>query len=248
MGGLLMLSNLFDEYSLNARVRPALLALLSPTIFSYLAFPPLYNIIAGAISIFVVFGLVTTLAHLSRSAGRAAEKKLFSAWGGKPTTIMLRHNDVDIDPITKTRYHAFLSERIDRWVAPTEENELNDPRKADQLYNSAVRWLLEYTRDKKRYPILFKENISYGFRRNCYGIKWLAVILALMPTIVVAVDLHIQNVSIVSVGNLTTWVSICFSVFLFTWWAFVVRAEWVRDAAKAYALRLLAACETDGRT
>jgi len=243
-----MLSNLFDEYSLTAHVRPALLALLSPAIFSYLAFPQLYNVLAGAISIFVLFGLITALAHFSRSAGRAAEKKLFSAWGGKPTTIMLRHNDVEIDPITKTRYHAFLTEKIDRWVAPTAEEELNDPRRVDQLYDSAVRWLIEYTRDKKRYPILFKENISYGFRRNCYGIKWLAVILALIPDVVVVVDLLFQNVSIVSVGELTTWVSICFSVILLTWWAFVVRAEWVRDAATAYAVRLLAACETDGRT
>ena len=133
-------------------------------------------------------------------------------------------------------------------MAPTEEDELNDPRKADQLYDSAVRWLLEYTRDKKRYSILFKENIGYGLRRNCYGIKWLAVILALMPAIVVVFDLLVQNVSIVNVDELTTWVSICISVVLSIWWAFVVRAEWVRDAAKAYAIRLLAACEADGRT
>ena len=104
------------------------------------------------------------------------------------------------------------------------------------------------TRDKKQYPILFKENISYGFRRNSYGIKWLAVILALLPIIVVVVDLLVKNVSIVNVDELTTWVSICFSVVLFIWWAFVVRVEWVKDAATAYAVRLLASCETDGRT
>lgn len=243
-----MLSSLFDEYSLNARVRPALLALLSLTVFSYLAFPQLYNVLAGAISIFVVFGLVTALAHFCRSAGRAVENKLFSAWGGKPTTIMLRHKDAHIDSITKTRYHEFLAKNIDSWVAPNEEDELHDPCKADQAYDSAVRWLLEYTRDQKRYPILFKENISYGFRRNCYGIKWLAAILALVPLMVVLVDLLIENVSIVSLGELTTWVSVCFSAVLFGWWVFVVREAWVKDAATAYAVRLLAACESDGRT
>ena len=154
-----MLSSLFDEYSLNARVRPALLALLSLTVFLYLAFPQLYNVLAGAISIFVVFGLVTALAHYCRSAGRSIENKLFSDWGGKPTTTLLRHRDTHIDPITRGRYHEFLAKKVNKWVSPTTEEELNDPHKADQAYDSAVRWLLEYTRDQKRYPLLFKENM-----------------------------------------------------------------------------------------
>lgn len=243
-----MLSSLFDEYSLNARVRPALLALLPITVFLYLAFPQLYSVIAGAISIFVVFGLVTALAHYCRSAGRSLENKLFSAWGGKPTTILLRHRDAHIDPITKSRYHEFLTRNIDKWVAPTAADELAEPDKADHAYDSAVRWLLEYTRDQKRYPLLFKENISYGFRRNSYGIKWLAVILTLVPAIVVVVDYVVKSKSFIDVGALPTWVSIVLTVILAYWWMFVVREVWVRDAATAYAIRLLVACETDGRT
>lgn len=243
-----MLSSLFDEYSLNARVRPALLAFLSVTVFSYLAFPQLYNLLAGAISIFVVFGLVTALAHFCRSAGRATENRLYSAWGGKPTTKMLRHRDSQIDPVTKRRYHEFLAKNIQNWIAPSEENESHDPLKADQAYESAVRWLLEYTRDQKRYAILFKENISYGFRRNCYGIKWLAALITLAPIIVLVVDMLIEQVSVFSIGAPITLVSASFSLILFCWWVFVVKEAWVKDAASAYAVRLLAACESDGRT
>lgn len=248
MGGRLMLSSLFDEYSLNARVRPALLALLSLTVFLYLAFPQLYTALAGAVSIFVVFGLVTALAHYCRSAGRNLESKLFSAWGGKPTTLLLRHGDTHIDPITKNRYYQFLTRNIAQWVAPGAEDEMNNPQKADQAYDSAVRWLLEYTRDQKRYPILFKENISYGFRRNCYGIKWLAVMLTIVPIVVVVVDYFVVTKTVVDFGEPSIWLSICLSVILFCWWLFVVRESWVKDAATAYAIRLLAACETDGRT
>jgi len=243
-----MLSNLFDEYSLNARVRPALLALLSPVLFLYLAFPQLYNLLAGAISIFVVFGLVTALAHFSRSQGKATENMLFSTWRGKPTTIMLRNTDDHIDPITKRRYHAFLAKEIDGWIAPTEEDELIDLQKADQSYDSAVRWLLEYTRDQKKYSILFKENISYGFRRNCYGIKWFAVVITLIPIILIAADLINHNFSILNINNLTKWISLCLSALLFVWWVFVVKAEWVRDAANAYAIRLLSSCDNTVRT
>lgn len=134
-----MLSSIFDEYSLNARVRPALLALLPPTIFVYLAFPQLYSLLAGGLSIFVVFGLVTALAHYSRSKGKAVEKELYSRWGGKPTTIMLRSADDRIDSITKRRYYEFLSNKIDGWSAPTLKDESSDPSKADEHYESAVR-------------------------------------------------------------------------------------------------------------
>lgn len=243
-----MLSSLFDEYSLNARVRPALLAFLPAVVFLYLVFPQLYSVLAGAVSIFVLFGLVTVLAHFSRGAGKTAEQDLFRAWGGKPTTIMLRHRDAYLDPVTKSRYHRFLVKNIDGWVAPIAEEELNDPQKADEKYDSAVLWLLEYTRDQKQYPLLFKENISYGFRRNCYGIKWLSIILTLLPIAAVFADHIFDGITFIDINAPIVWVSACLSVLLACWWAFVVKDTWVKDAAIGYAARLLAACEADGRT
>jgi hypothetical protein len=248
MGGRLMLSSLFDEYSLNARVRPALLALLPPVAFLYLVFPQLYGVLAGAAGVFVVFGLVTVLAHFCRSAGKTAEQKLFTAWGGIPTTIMLRHRDVYFDPITKGRYHRFVAKNIEGWAAPSAEEELHDPHEADKKYDSAVRWLLEYTRDQKQYPLLFKENISYGFRRNCYGIKWLAASLALLPIAVFIPNFVIDGSSYIDGSTPNAWVLICLSALMFFWWIFVVKDAWVKDAAIGYAVRLFAACEADGRT
>ena len=73
------------------------------------------------------------------------------------------------------------------------------------------------------------------------------MILTLVPIIAVVVDYFIINKSF-DVGAPTAWVSVCLSVILTCWWVFVVREVWVRDAATAYAIRLLAACESDGRT
>ena len=243
-----MLSSLFDEYSLNARVRPALLALLPLVVFAYLIFPQLYDLIAGAVSLFVIFGLVTIFAHFCRNAGRSAEQKLFKAWGGKPTTIMLRHSDTYLEPITKERYHRFLAKNIDSWVAPSVTDEMLDHNSADKKYDSAVRWLLEYTRDQKKYSILFKENISYGFRRNCYGIKMPAAVLAISPFLAIVADFVLDSISYVDIGAPTTWISLAISALLFFWWFFVVSGTWVKDAANGYATRLLAACESDGRS
>lgn len=238
-----MLSSLFDEYNLNARVRPALLALLPFAAFLYLVFPQLYNVAVGAVSLFVVFGFVTLLAHFCRSAGKSAEQKLFNAWGGRPTTIMLRLSDDYLEPITKKRYHKYLAKNIDGWVSPSEEDEMLEPNAADKKYDSAIRWLLECTRDQKVYSLLFKENINYGFRRNCYGIKWLALVLAILPLAAVVADFVLESISYVDVGDPAAWISIILSALLFFWWFFVVNEAWVKDAATAYAVRLLAACE-----
>lgn len=220
-----------------------MLALLPIVAFAYLVFPQLYSTLAGAAGLFLVFGLVTAVAHFCRWAGRRAEKQLYSSWGGRPTTIMLRHRDSEIDSITKRRYHDFLARNISGWVAPSAGEEAEKPEIADQAYDSAVRWLLEHTRDKNQYAMLFKENISYGFRRNCYGIKWLAVAMAWLPVLLVIGDAFIGEVSVLSLESPTLWVSMFLSLGLFFWWAFVVNAQWVKDAAEAYALRLLSACE-----
>lgn len=243
-----MLSDLFDEYSLNARVRPALLALLPLVAFVYLSFPQLYGVLAGAVSLFVVFGLVTLFAHFCRSAGKSAENELFKQWGGKPTTMMLRHCDAYLESMTKERYHKFLAKNIEGWFAPSAEEEMSDLIQTDKTYDSAVRWLLEFTRDQKTYSLLFKENINYGFRRNCYGIKWIAIILTILPLTAVVTDFALDGISFVNIGAPTTLISICLSVLLFIWWVFVVRQSWVRDAANGYAVRLLAACESGGRS
>jgi len=213
-----------------------------------MAFPKLYELLAGAVSIFVVFGLITALAHLSRSRGRKAELELYSAWGGKPTTVMLRHSDNQLDPITKRRYHEFLARNIAGWSAPSEDDELRNLQKADQAYESAVRWLLEHTRDQTRYALLFRENISYGFRRNCYSIKWLAMLIALAPLLAIGVDSFKIQVLSFGLNPMAALISAALSLVLLLWWLLVVNANWVKDAATAYATRLLAACENDGRT
>lgn len=238
-----MLSNLFDEYSINARVRPALLALLPAIVFVYVMFPQLYALVAGLISALVICGFVTALAHYTRSRGRGIEVRLISSWGGKPTTILLRHRDSSIDPITKRRYRAFLEKCVDGWKSPSEEEEKADANSADHAYDSAVKWLLEHTRDQKKYQMIFKENISYGFRRNCLGIRWIAVVVALCPIATLASVLEFGSESLVAFDLQNLVLTSLFSFGLLCWWLFLVGDEWVRDAANSYASRLLAACE-----
>jgi hypothetical protein len=192
-----MLSSIFDEYSLGARVKPSLLALLPLIITSYIVTPSLYNLVATLFSIIVACGFITALAHYSRVRGRKTEKRLYNLWGGKPTTIMLQHADGTLDKHTKNRYHEFLSENITNWCAPTSDDELNNSVQANEYYDSAIRWLLEKTRNTKIYRLLFKENISYGFRRNSRGIKWPGVLFSLLSLLLMLTRLYpVQIISI----------------------------------------------------
>jgi hypothetical protein len=56
-----------------------------------------------------------------------------------------------------------------------------DPAKADEVYQSGVRWLLDQTRpdDGKKFDLLFRDNIAYGFRRNALGTRPLGVFIAI---------------------------------------------------------------------
>lgn len=240
-----MLEKVFDTYSLGARIRPALLALLPLIVFTYLAFPKMYELLAALAGAAVSFGFVTALGHYCRARGRAVEKVLIRRWGGLPTTQLLRHRDSEIDATTKSRYHGFLSRNVPGWIAPTPEQEAQNPEDADARYQSAIKWLLEHTRDTKRFSMLFSENVSYGFRRNALGIKWFAVFCAATPLLLVCIELFVPSVSFLSSDNLSYGFSAAISVILLLWWICVVSENWVKDAGIAYATRLLAACEED---
>ncbi len=238
-----MLSSLFDEYSLSARVRPALLALLPLIIATYVSVPALYNIVATLFSIIVACGFITALAHYARYQGRITEKRLYALWEGKPTTIILRQMDDTLDTHTKTRYHNYLAEHINGWAAPSVEDEQQNEGETDALYNSAVMWLLEKTRDTKKYGLLFKENISYGFRRNTRGIKWFGVVCAIISLVLIFVNIYPGTEYLNIKKYILEYSSSVFSIIMLMWWLFVVNDAWVKDAAESYALRLLAVCE-----
>ncbi|MBA4105113.1 MAG: hypothetical protein C0485_05090 [Pirellula sp.] len=104
-------------------------------------------------------------AQLGRDLGKQKEPELWLAWGGKPTTQLMRHRDRQLDAITKQRYHNKIAHLIPITI-PTPDVEMAEPGIADDTYDSCVIWLISRTRSTSNYPLLFKENVNYGFRRN----------------------------------------------------------------------------------
>ena len=101
------LGDLFDTYSLRARLQPALLPLFPLFVTIAVWVPGLYHTGAGLAGLATACGVTVLLAHVARERGRRAEIRLFNEWGGKPTTIWLRHSDGNLDDHTTRRYHTW---------------------------------------------------------------------------------------------------------------------------------------------
>jgi len=233
---------ILDAYGRQAQLLPALIALLPIFLVAGTALPWTNRIGAGLLVSAIGGGLTVLLAHVARRLGRQAETRLLAEWGGKPTTIWLRHSDDHLDGHTKERYKTFLARRVTGWEPPTRDEEVAQPTAADERYDSAVRWLLEHARSQERFPRVFRENVSYGFRRNLYGLRPVGTVLALAGLVMGLAFLGIPSFKASSLPVLLL-SQIVVSAGLLGVWRLVVDGSWVRDAGDAYAKELLATCE-----
>ncbi|WP_332768686.1 hypothetical protein [Phenylobacterium sp.] len=229
-----------DRYELTARLRPAFLALLPAIALALVWIPAAWTIWGGVIGLLVTCGVTMMLSRFSRHRGRRVEAKYCDRLGSAVSMMALRHRDELIDPVTKRRYHEFL-QRAGHEI-PTITLETATPGIADTHYRGCVTWLLETTRDTKTYGLIFEENIDYGFRRNAFGLKVVAVPIAIFCAI--------GNVAITYATwtgfDATAWKAIgvgLVCLVALTMWTFVVNLRFVEDAARSYAVRLLAACD-----
>lgn len=128
-------------------------------------------------SLILTCGVLALFAQTARYLGRKNETALYQAWGGIPTTGWLWHGDPRLDATTKRRHHAFREKRVSHLKLPSAKDEPKNPAAADGAYRSATKWLLKYTRDKKKYPLVFEDNMNYGFQRNTLALEAIALLI-----------------------------------------------------------------------
>ena len=233
-----------DTYERKARLYPALLSFLPIGVSMTVqpAFSPSTE--KHLLSLVAACGVIYLLANIARMLGKAEENRLYRTWGAAPTTQLLRHSDENIDPHTKKRYHAFLGRKL-KLQLPSVDEESMDPNKADEVYRAATKWLIEKCNDKKRFPMLLSENISYGFHRNSYGLRWIALVfcitgiswLLLMPDL----RLSVQHLSTAKIATLAVELAIVVI------WLSYFTSHRVRQAGIAYGERLFRGCDSINR-
>ena len=233
----------FDAYSIRARLFPAIIA--AAPAFAALALLISWKTfgLSNTIASLGILVLLYAVADLSRNRGTRIQSEIYQEQGGKPSIILFRRNDKTIDAGSKERYREFLSEKLNV-AAPTPEEELENQDLADAFYDQCGVWLRQNTRNTKAFPILFGENITYGFRRNLLGVKAFALWLNVIIVIVSVFILWRLSWNIESLQGNKALVVLIVAVAHAAYMLLAVNRDAVRDASRAYARELILSCES----
>ncbi len=230
-----------DTYTIEARLCPVFLVILPVLITVNLWAPETSKFQFGFSSIIFSLAISFFGAQFGRNWGKLKEIKLWKSWDGPPTTRFLRHRDKQFNSIRKMQCHRIFQDLISDINIPTMEEEISDPLKADQIYEACISFLKAKTRNTKKFSLLYKENINYGFLRNLWGLKALGIFLSSLSLINCGYFLWIEwsNKKIFSETIILTLIVLCILILWITW----VRPNIIKIAAEAYAERLLECCE-----
>lgn len=236
------MKRIFDHYTFNARLTPAFLCGLPLALAVMAWFPHEFWAWSTLWGFLVAAGFTKLLSEVGRDKGKEKERKLWQFWGGAPTTRHLRHSGpLDVD--TRSRYHKKLCQLIPNLTIPDPYNEHSNRQEADRIYESCTSWLKERTRDQKLFPLVYKELVSYGFRRNLWGLKPFGIFISILALVAIAMKYFISLNNSQSLPILIFPAAII-TVALFLVWLFWIRPEWIKIPADGYAQRLLASLDS----
>lgn len=234
-----------DKYTRTARIYPMLIFYL-PVVIVALIFSLHFEKISHLLASFGVLGaLAYMMAQIGRDGGKVKEKELWRSWGGCPSTQLFRWSNTEINVNTKKRYHMKMQTlcRVDNFPNPAVE--ASDPAAADGVYEAWTKFLISKTRDTKKYDLLFKENMSYGFRRNLWGLKPYAIglLILIMGITYGYFCWTTQKVDPREFGKLFILAESILAVLILLW-ALIVTKKWIKIPSFGYAERLLETIES----
>lgn len=226
------MDKLFDRYTIQARLYPASIVVFP---FTFLGIATLEEgeIVDAGFALLAGAGVLLFLANYVRSQGRSVEKyELKKAWDELPTTYMLRTSHSG-NEYQRDRWRMRLEE-LTGAPLPSSSDESMSPQESNRRYHSAVRYLTARVHvSAGRYPKVQDENINYGFRRNLYSLKRLAM---------VAVSISAVLSVIFCISDLISAYQFCWLVGVqsaaFWAWLKIVNIAWVQDSAESYAGKL----------
>jgi hypothetical protein len=230
--------HLADRYDVLARWTPAVLVVLPAVVLGAVAVPPLSTGAASAGGLLLAIAVPLVGALAVRDRGLRIQPALFESWGGRPSEQMLRWRSGPARSAVRRRHE--LVERVLGLDLPDEAAEAANPVDADAAYEAAAMALRERTRDRSRFPLLYQENVAYGFRRNAYACRGPGVLCCAVCA-VAAVALAMTSVVHLSWPQLAALLAL--DLVLTGVWLLVFTADAAHRSAQAYARQLIASLE-----
>ena len=229
-----------DSYSIKARIYPIALTFF-PIVVIGIAYSFQYESYLQGISSFgIASGLTYLFSNLGRDRGKMKEKLLWKKWGGMPSVQVFSFRNDIVDTLSKKRYHNNMQILCPVNQIIDEEFENSNPNEALNTYEMWSNYLRINTRDKSRFPFVFKELTYYGFRRNLFGLKGINLFLI----IVLMISNYLFQAILNGYLNFEYFpneffISETILIFPFVFWIFIVSESWVKIPAFAYAERLI---------
>lgn len=236
---------MIDTYSLRARIYPMVIFLL-PLIIISTIYSLEFDSLKSLLSSIILMGALSYLfSQFGRDKGKRKEPALWKHWGGAPTSQLLSFENTRIDQNTKKRYHSKLQQLCPVNPVPTIGLEKSNRPAVEQSYAAWVKYIISKTRSTKDYSLLFKDNTSYGFRRNLWGLKTASIILIALTIVVNYFAWSIKVGSYDPKTFSTNFIIANGAMFvLLAFWIFLINRTWVKIPAFSYAERLLEAIDT----
>jgi len=223
-----------STYATKAQLGPAALAAVPAVVFGFGALSSIEG--AGSIAAFVLATVLVVVCGVVRGFGRRLEPALWESWGGPPTTRLLRWSDAS-SLVAMERRRMLLSGVLGESL-PSPDEERLDPAGADARYAVAVSALRQRTRNGPAFKLVAQQNAEYGLRRNCLGLRPIALAVATVVLAASAIFLAVQGAG----WNFVLAAGVSSLALLA--WGFLVTPDWVRAAADLYAQRLIEAIES----
>lgn len=205
----------FDAYSLRARLFPALIAIAPAMalVSTLVTWDRLH--LSQVFATLALSVLMFAFADVARRQGIRVQKKLYP--NGLPTKRLLKHNK---------RVLEFVTGKIGS----------NQP-------DAGVKWLRDHMRNPTDFKLVLEENITYGFRRNLLGLKWIGLALNVVTVCIAAVLAFFQRQAEPQT-EMTAFILIFVVAGLHAlYFLSAVTKASVKQAAETYAHQLLASAE-----
>ncbi|KKK56283.1 hypothetical protein LCGC14_3066090, partial [marine sediment metagenome] len=158
-----------DPYEIRARFAPTLIV-VSPWVLMAVVLAEMNSLTfitgSGFVLVFVV--LLYAVSFVVRQLGLRIQKKLWTLWGGPPSTILMSDGDNTFSQTTKREICTFLVDVLD-------VRDAGQPNWADnaEAIKEAFRLVRQYIRQHDPNGLWFKHVAEYGFLRNIMGSWWL---------------------------------------------------------------------------
>ena len=220
---------IFDNYNLRARIS-VIVFYITPFIFDFiLVFGENFSFIENAL--ITIFSVVFCqgLLNVCRPKNNTTNKNYAAT---------LLKSDSSLSQENRKRYYRKLSS-----FEPEFSKFKCTEEASYELCDSAVSWLRAKTRDKKDFPLVFEENINYGFYRNMHSFKKYGIMLNSIVLIVLFSSIWIPFLDFLKQSEINFVVVSIIHIFEIVYLFLVITKNLVTESAKRYAKALIEAID-----